>query len=309
MRFLHISDVHVTTDYAKVPFLKLGWRRWIAMAELTLGGRGRAYAQSPGTLGQIVKDFHDRGADHLLCTGDFTAYAMEEEFKGAREALRPLSDDPAKMTAIPGNHDTYTPGSRKEKRWEKYFSHLAVSDMPEHVREAVFPFVKLLSDTAVIGLMSARVPPVPGLSYGVIGEAQLAGLEAILKDPRLDGKAVVIMVHHAPLGEDARPDSFTHGLMDAKKLFQLAHGPRFAVLHGHIHTRYYHPPDETRPHIFGAGSSTQKGHEGYWIIETEGGLVKGGASFTPGGAQEVLHARPHGVLEADHAGTTLMNPR
>ncbi|MFL5320932.1 MAG: metallophosphoesterase family protein [Myxococcaceae bacterium] len=293
MRFLHISDVHVTTDYAKVPFLKLGWRRWIAMAELTVGGRGKAYASAPGTLQQIIRDFSTRHADHLLCTGDFTGYAMEDEFRGARDALKPLTDDPARCTAIPGNHDTYTPGSRKEKRWEKYFGHLAQSAMPEYVREDdVFPFVKLLADTAVIGLMSARVPPVPGLSYGVIGEKQLSGLRDILADKRLDGKAVLILVHHAPLTKAGEPDKFHHGLVDARKLFELAKGDRFAVLHGHIHKRYHHPADATRPHVFGAGSSTQLGHEGYWVIETEGGRVKGGTMFAPGAKLPTAHTHP-----------------
>lgn len=276
MRFLHISDVHVTTDYAKVPLLDLGWRRWIAMMELTVGGRGKAYASAPGTLQQLIREFGESGADHLLCTGDFTAYAMEDEFKGAVEALRPLTNDPSRCTAIPGNHDTYTPGSRREKLFEKYFGHLAQTAMPEYVREEGFPFVKLLPDTAVIGLMSARVPPVPGLSYGTIGKRQLEGLEAILKDPRLDGKAVLVLVHHAPLTREGVPDSPTHGLTDAKELFQLCHGPRFAVLHGHIHKRYSHPPTNDRPFTFGAGSSTQLGHEGYWIIETGNGVVKGG---------------------------------
>lgn len=294
MRFLHISDVHVTTDYSKVPLLDLGWRRWIAMLELTVGGRGKAYEQSPNTLQQIVKDFERHRADHLLVTGDFTAYAMEDEFKGAREALKPLIDDPRRATAIPGNHDTYTPESRKKKMFEKYFGHLMANDLPEYAAEEGFPFVKLLGeDTAVVGLMSARVPPVPGLSYGIIGKLQLSAVEKLLQDKRLVGRAVLIMVHHAPLKRDGGADSRTHGLVDARRLFQLARGPRFAVLHGHIHQRYHHPADSTRPHIFGAGSSTQKGHEGYWVIETGPGVIQGAWCYAPGGASETFTMPAH----------------
>jgi len=45
------------------------------------------------------------------------------------------------------------------------------------------------------------------------------------------------------------------------------------VLHGHIHQRYHFPATEHRPHIFGAGSSTEAGHEGYWIIDTADGRI------------------------------------
>lgn len=294
MRFLHISDVHVTTDYSKYPLMQLGWRRWIAMLELTVGGRGKAYESSPGTLQQIIRDFERHKADHLLVTGDFTAYAMEDEFRGAREALKPVIDDHRKATAIPGNHDTYTPDSRKNKLFEKYFGHLMTSDLPEYAAEEGFPFVKLLGDdTAVIGLMSARVPPVPGLSYGVIGKAQLGSVEKLLKDKRLDGRAVLIMVHHAPLKRDGGADSRTHGLVDARRLFELARGPRYGVLHGHIHQRYHHPADASRPHIFGAGSSTQKGHEGYWVIDTGGGGIVGAWSYEPGAVTETSTMPTH----------------
>jgi hypothetical protein len=54
------------------------------------------------------------------------------------------------------------------------------------------------------------------------------------------------------------------------------------VLHGHIHRRYHHPATDERPHLFGAGSSTQQGREGYWLIETRDGLIRGGEALKPG---------------------------
>ena len=62
----------------------------------------------------------------------------------------------------------------------------------------------------------------------------------------------------------------------------VPHDRRFAVLHGHIHRRYYHPPSSSQPHTFGAGSSTARGHEGYWIIEVKDGHVFGGTQHSPG---------------------------
>src|SRR5207247_1099255 len=148
--------------------------RWIALPERKFGGRAHLYAHAKETLAAIASDVKRQGADHLIVSGDLTAYAMDDEFAGAREALSPWADDKRRCTVIPGNHDTYTPGAMTDRRFEKYFGHLLDSDLPEHSREGPFPFVRLLGEgagaAAVIGLCSARVPLMPGFSYGVIGE-------------------------------------------------------------------------------------------------------------------------------------------
>ncbi|MCE9669356.1 metallophosphoesterase [Myxococcus stipitatus] len=282
MRIVHCSDVHITDDYFALPLHRLGWRRWIALAELTVGGRARRYAGAPHALAAIARAAEGHAADHFILSGDLTAYALDSEFRGAREALGPLAGDPRRCTIIPGNHDVYTPGSHQKGRFARHFGHLLESDLPQYRREGAFPLVRLVGDElAVVGLLSARVPPTPGLSFGVIGEAQLAGLEALLKDPRLDGRAVLIVVHHAPLTRKGVADRWHHGLRDAEALLRLLPGPRFAVLHGHIHQRYHHPATAERPHLFGAGSSTEAGHEGYWLIDVAHGQVVGGQPLAP----------------------------
>ncbi|HEX4620465.1 MAG TPA: metallophosphoesterase, partial [Myxococcaceae bacterium] len=253
-----------------------------ALLELSAGGLANAYRHAEQTLSAIAADVQRMGADHLILSGDVTAYAMEAEFAHARAALGALADDKRRCTVVPGNHDTYTPEAVSSRLFERYFGHLLESDCPEYCAEGPFPFVRLLGeDAAVVGLLSARVPPVPGLSYGVIGKRQLEGLARLLTDARLRERAVLVVVHHAPLTRSGRPDKPSHGLVDARKLFQLVHGPRFAVLHGHIHKRYYHPPTADRPHVFGAGSSTQEGREGYWLIQVERGRVLGGEQHVP----------------------------
>ena len=282
MRIVHCSDVHITDDYFALPLHRLGWRRWIALAELTVGGRARRYAGAPHALAAIARAAEGHAADHFILSGDLTAYALDSEFRGAREALGPLAGDPRRCTIIPGNHDVYTPGSQRKGRFARHFGHLLESDLPQYRREGAFPLVRLVGDElAVVGLLSARVPPTPGLSFGVVGEAQLAGLEALLKDPRLDGRAVLVVVHHAPLTRKGVADRWHHGLRDAQALLRLLPGPRFAVLHGHIHQRYHHPATAERPHLFGAGSSTEAGHEGYWLIDVAHGQVVGGQPLAP----------------------------
>jgi 3',5'-cyclic AMP phosphodiesterase CpdA len=285
MRFLHCSDVHITDSYGRRALLRLGWRRWVAMAELQLGGRARRFAHAEETLRQIAKDATSHGADHLIVSGDLTAYAMPDEFVRARAALAPWVEDRTLSSIIPGNHDRYTPGSLRSRRFERSFGQLLPSDIPELAVEDGFPFVRLLGERdAVVGLCSARVPRLPGMSFGVIGEAQLSALKQLLADGRLAGRAVLVVVHHAPFRANGRPDKLSHGLRDAEALLALLPGPRFAVLHGHIHHRFHHPATASRPHIFGAGSSTEAGDEGYWLIETAAGAIASAQALRPGAA-------------------------
>jgi 3',5'-cyclic AMP phosphodiesterase CpdA len=220
--------------------------------------------------------------DHFILSGDLTAYALEGEFWLAQNALGDVGRDKRRCTVIPGNHDVFTPGAQRSDRFGRYFGHLLESDFPEHRREGPYPFVRRVGeDAAVVGLCSARVPPTPGIASGTIGEAQLDGLSAIVNDSRLAGRALLVVVHHAPLTEEGKPDNALHGLRDAEALCRLLPGPRYAVLHGHIHHRYHHPATAERPHIFGAGSSTMAGREGYWVIEAKGGQVLGGEKHVP----------------------------
>ncbi|SEK22383.1 3',5'-cyclic AMP phosphodiesterase CpdA [Stigmatella aurantiaca] len=283
MRFVHCSDVHVTGDYFALPLRRLGWRRWLALAELTVGGRARAYRRAPETLARIAQEAREHSADHFILSGDLTAYALDSEFQGAREAMGAWAGDRRRCTVIPGNHDVFTPGSHRSRRFERHFGHLLESDLPEHCREGAFPFVRLVGEeAAVVGLLSARVPAVPGMAQGRVGPAQLEGLAAVVKDPRLAGRALLVVVHHAPLTPRGRADHWFHGLRDAEALFRLLPGPRYAILHGHIHHRYHHVATAERPHLFGAGSSTLAGREGYWVIDVAGGQVRGGRMYTPG---------------------------
>jgi 3',5'-cyclic AMP phosphodiesterase CpdA len=254
------------------------------MLELRLGGRIKQYVQAKSTLSQIVREYESQRAAHLIVSGDLTAYSMEWEFQGAREALGKVGEDRHRCTVIPGNHDRYTPEVTKSRLFEKYFGHLLQSDLPQYCREDGFPFVRLVgNEAAIIGLGSARVPPFPGLSYGVIGRKQLEGLRDAIDDVRLRGRAVLVAVHHAPFKPSGKKDKLSHRLVDAEALFRVIPGRRFAIVHGHIHHRYYHPPTEVRPHIFCAGSSTQKGREGYWLIEVKDGEIRGGVQRSVGG--------------------------
>ena len=250
----------------------------LAMFEHTIGGRAMAYEDAVETLRRIIDQAAQVGADQVLMTGDLTGYATPREFGMVSEAMGALRGDRELCAVVPGNHDYFTPGVVRNQAFEQMFATLLVSDMPEYCVQGPYPFVQFRGpDVAVIGLCSAVPPTVPGVALGRVGAVQLAMLRAMLSDARMDGRAVLVLVHHAPRTAEGKRDSRTHGLVDADALLELLPGPRFAVLHGHLHQRFYTPATASRPHLFCAGSSTQRGHEGYCLVETKNGRVSGGA--------------------------------
>jgi len=277
VRILHISDVHVQMDYDDADsFRRMGWRRWAGQLELKLARRARRYVNAPETIGRLVAEGLRHGVDHVILSGDLTALAVDAEFEGARKALGDLADRPDRLTLVPGNHDIFTPGSRDKKRFERWFGHLLGSDLPQFRAEGAWPHVRLVGDeVAIVGLCSARVPPVPGIAAGRVDDAQLAALEKICAHPRVRGRSIHVVVHHAPLRWDGREDRAGHGLADARALIDVCTRGGVAAVHcGHIHHRFsYQVPGG--PTIVCGGSSTWLGHEGYWLVDAARGGITG----------------------------------
>jgi hypothetical protein len=103
----------------------------------------------------------------------------------------------------------------------------------------------------------------------------MEGLAALLHDSEVSAGTVIAVVHHAPLLPDGTPDTRLHGLSDGRALLSLLQGPRRAILHGHVHRNYHLKPTPQRPHVFGAGSSTARGRQGYWLIDATGESIDG----------------------------------
>jgi 3',5'-cyclic AMP phosphodiesterase CpdA len=253
------------------------------MLEQTVGGRRTQYRDAARTLRTIVADAETAGVDHLAITGDLTAYATDDEFDAARLAIEPFGSSSTRCSVVPGNHDYFTPGAVRSSRFERHFGHLLTTDAPEHQVVGPYPFAKLVGDdTAVIGLLSAQLPPVPGLAYGRIGTAQLNALLALRDDHRFRHRMLLVLVHHAPLRASGRPDHPRHGLLDWSELLRVIPGPRRAVLHGHLHERFHLPATATRPHLICAGSSTRRGSEGYWTLDIADGELRSARAHTVG---------------------------
>jgi len=259
MRIAHFSDLHVLA-LDGVGFARYLNKRITGVANLALRrapldeltGAWRAAAERvPSRLRK--KDFHRTEyvrrvareiartrVDHVVITGDVTNLALEPEFLAAKTILEgELHLAPADVSIIPGNHDLYTRGALRERRFTQFFAEYTRSDLDVGVDVGAghFPYVKLRGPVAVVGLCSA-VPKPAFIASGEIGEAQLDALARALAHEEVRRRTPVVLVHHPPVGPRSRLDMLTKGLRDAAALRErLRVVPRGLVLHGHLHKR------------------------------------------------------------------------
>ncbi|MDB4975264.1 MAG: hypothetical protein JWN48_3605 [Myxococcaceae bacterium] len=270
LRVLHFSDVHVQESVLSVPPRELVGKRALAFGNLWLS-RGRLFRESVPKLHALAR-FAEREQVHFtVCSGDYTAVGSEAEYVSVRAAIEGLTHAPHGFCTVPGNHDLYLADTLRDGRFERHFGSFTRSDWPEYaVAGSPYPYVRLVSDSlAVIGINSAKPNPSPFTSAGHVPSAQLAALARLLDDPRLLDRQIIVMTHYAILRRDGSPDSEHHGLDNAEELVRICARPRVMIAHGHIHGRYCHASNASRPWIFCAGSTTQREREGFWVYEFE----------------------------------------
>jgi 3',5'-cyclic AMP phosphodiesterase CpdA len=90
---------------------------------------------------------------------------------------------------------------------------------------------------AIIGLSTSLQTPW-FTCYGELGDAQLAGLEALLASEKLAGMFRIVAIHHPPAGKRAQHK--TRGLKDHEAFAEiLGRAGAELVLHGHEHEDLY----------------------------------------------------------------------
>jgi 3',5'-cyclic AMP phosphodiesterase CpdA len=270
-RVLHFSDVHIEHGFAGVPLRSFLNKRALGLANLRLR-RGPLFAQAIAKVGALSRFMADEGVDLCVCTGDYTALGTDPELSLAREVIEPLTKAPRGFVTVPGNHDVYLPDALEDARFARHFGDLLGTDLPELSVDGVWPQVRLIGDDlAVIAINSSRPNPELTRSSGRVPEAQLDALGAILEHPRVAGRFVIVATHYALRRADGLPDRPTHGLEnDGALIGVLARVERGVYLHGHIHRRYHQRVPGLLMDVCGAGSATQAGREGLWVIDVEG---------------------------------------
>jgi 3',5'-cyclic AMP phosphodiesterase CpdA len=267
-RVVHLSDIHLQLDWRRRSLLSSGWRGAPGRLELHGFGRLRRFAGVSDKIRRLVDQVLRAEADHVLLTGDLTAMGDERELHEARLMLEPLIRT-KKLALIPGNHDRYTDAPHA-RRFERIFAQELSSDMPEHADAHGWPYVRLVSqDLAIVGLDSTRVRGWSQYVIGRLGRAQLQALKRVLDDERLNKRTVLVLSHHGPFGPHRKFTWSESGLLDARAFIETVRERNVIVHHGHSHRRYWHRAHGSAPHVFGGGSATDRGTEGFWQLELD----------------------------------------
>jgi 3',5'-cyclic AMP phosphodiesterase CpdA len=138
-----------------------------------------------------------------------------------------------RLVSIHGNHDRYPVGV----------------GVANKLYEAYFPPRRLPDEFVALDSCGEICWPV--ITRGRVDRRQL----------EQDFAGKVVLVHHAPVR-----DWPWHELRGRRELL-AATGSAAAVLCGHIHRRF------REGNVFCAGSSTERGKEGYWLYQLDGGRI------------------------------------
>lgn len=237
MRIAHLSDLHVLAleGVGRSRFLN---KRFTGLMNLRMK---REHKHRPGHVRAALKEVARAKVDHVIITGDLTNLALEQEFEAVRRLLEEELGLPAKdVTLIPGNHDLYTRGAMKSRRFTEFFAPHMESDLPDLAADiglGRFPVVKLRGPVAIIGLSSA-VPRPPLVASGELGDVQVRALDRILAHDEVKKRTAVIALHHPVHNPLSRVKTWVEGLRDAHRLTaSLDVLPRGLLLHGHLHRR------------------------------------------------------------------------
>ncbi len=258
MRIAHFSDLHVLALAGAGPARFLN-KRLSGYMNLRLK-RGHVHRSS--YVKSIAKEIARARVDHVAITGDLTNLALEGEFAAVRDLLEEcLGLDPRDVSIVPGNHDLYTRGAMRSRRFLTYFAPYVKGDLPDIPAEGglgAFPFVRIRGACAIIG-MSSAVPRPPFMASGALGTRQLDAFRRALAHPEVERRTPVVLLHHPAHNPRSRLKTILEGLWDADRLTsELQRVPHGLVLHGHLHRRQRRPL-ATRGgemHVVGATSAS-----------------------------------------------------
>lgn len=222
----HISDLHLQNYRGARPWGFFN-KRLVGSVNL-LFRRGRQHSNN--TLLRLLEDVDRVAPDHLIVSGDLSNLSLEGEFNAGRSYLEQFALPASEISVVPGNHDCYIAATARRGTFDNVFAPFIAG---EQAGPDPFPFLRIRGDgLAIIGLSSARPSP-PMMAVGTLGDDQLARAEALLSDPRLEGRFRIVVLHHPPQSAHIH---WHNRLTDGEKLLQmLKRAGAELVLHGHLH--------------------------------------------------------------------------
>ncbi|MFO0757792.1 MAG: metallophosphoesterase [Byssovorax sp.] len=254
MRIAHLSDLHLLDLEGAVPHRLLN-KRITGYLNIRFH---RKSVHKPYAVDAAARALKSMAIDHLVITGDLSNLALEREFSLVRRFLDDALGMPAhKVSLVPGNHDAYTGGAHRSRRFATTFAPFLQSDLPDLTEPGeAFPYVHLRGPVAIIGLSTA-LPRPPLVASGELGEKQLAALGRILAHAEVRMRTPVILQHHPIHNPPGFAKRTLEGLSDAAHEAHLLRGlSRGLVLHGHLHRRVHRTLPTDRGYLDAVGATS-----------------------------------------------------
>lgn len=114
-RLIHIADIHFW-QIVWNPLHMLNKRFWGNLTVLTRRRRDFVLQRAEPYADAVAAT----GATSLVLTGDFCSTSTPAEFEMAVKFVRGLCDRGLSVNIVPGNHDVYTFGAHRAKRFERH---------------------------------------------------------------------------------------------------------------------------------------------------------------------------------------------
>jgi 3',5'-cyclic AMP phosphodiesterase CpdA len=224
LRFLHCSDIHLL-NLRGVGAHRFLNKRLTGGVNLMLK-RGKHH--DGALFDRVAEHARELEVDRVVITGDLSNLALEQEFEHIAEKLGAIGRP---VTVIPGNHDTYTRGAERARRFETMLGHFMDGERADD-KTGFYPFVQRYGEIALVGVSTAQAS-LPLYAVGTVGEAQLARLDEILAQLEREGLTRIVLIHHPVMpGVSLR----RHNLLDLDAFGQvIARRGAELILHGHEH--------------------------------------------------------------------------
>lgn len=222
LRFLHCSDIHLFNLRGVGPHRFLN-KRLTGGVNLMLK-RGKHH--DGALFDRVAERARELDVDRVVITGDLSNLALEQEFQHIAAKLDAIG---VPVTVIPGNHDAYTRGAARSRRFEAM-----LGQFMEGEREASdeYPFVQRFGEVALVGLSTAQAS-LPLYAIGSVGSAQLARLDRVLERLEEQGLTRIVLIHHPVMPGVALR---RHDLVDLEAFGAvIARRGAELILHGHEH--------------------------------------------------------------------------
>jgi 3',5'-cyclic AMP phosphodiesterase CpdA len=192
-----------------------------------------------------------RGATHVVISGDLTEIGSNAQFEAFAHALHDSEITPDRITLVPGNHDAYTTedGWRRALEGPLKAFRASSAHTAGHVVER--------GDVVFLPIDSTCFQSI-ARSGGEVTEETARAIEARLADPAMRNKAVVLVQHHPPFTHSNGAWNWIDGLRGSARLMEtLMRYANVQMLHGHMHRIVDRLLGKSR--IFGASAVVDDG--------------------------------------------------